>query len=196
MLAGCVTTLVVDDTEPGAPTDDGGSMSSSQGASTSASTDATDAATTVPASSSGGDLDTSGSDTGPVGPCIDDLVECDGLCIDVMSNGLHCGDCMRQCDDTEKCVGGQCVCRPGLTDCGTGCTDTRIDPFNCGTCGNDCGVQLCGDFECIDSCDDVGMQCAQSCVDLDTNPLHCSECGHPCHTNQDCLSGDCETPGD
>ena len=149
--------------------------------------DTTSSATSAPA--------TSADSTGAVGPCIDDLVECDGICIDVQSDGRHCGDCMRECDATEKCVGGQCVCRPGFTDCGTGCTDTKIDPFNCGRCGNDCGVQLCGDFACIDDCDGVGMQCAQSCVDLATNPLHCSECGHPCSSNQDCLSGDCETPG-
>jgi hypothetical protein len=196
--SGCVTTLIVDDangtesTGPASGTDTGAGVSTSA-AETSTTPDATTSTPGTATSATQGDG--SSDSTGPIPACPGDELDCDGVCVSVDSNGLHCGECGVQCADSEKCIGGACVCRPGLTDCGTGCVDTQSDPFHCGGCDSPCGVALCGGGDCVDSCDGIGTQCAQSCVDLETNPLHCSECGHACSTLADCFSGDCEGGG-
>ena len=59
------------------------------------------------------------------------LTECDGACVDLQTNALHCGGCDSPCGSEEPCIDGGCACdarpssyavgvEPILVDNGTG----------------------------------------------------------------------------
>lgn len=48
------------------------------------------------------------SDGTTTGECPPDLVECNGYCIDLMSNVSHCGECGTACLANEACLSGTC----------------------------------------------------------------------------------------
>jgi hypothetical protein len=88
--------------------------------------------------------------TDPAAPCPGDLKVCDGLCVDLSTNVLHCGACNIACpgclDGGQPfCQGGACGCTeppapcpPPLSACGDLCVDLGTNPENCGACGNVC----------------------------------------------------------
>ena len=46
--------------------------------------------------------------TGGAGGCEGTLFACDGLCVDLSLNPLHCGACGNACDAVQSCTGGTC----------------------------------------------------------------------------------------
>jgi hypothetical protein len=56
-------------------------------------------------------------------------MNCNGACVDTMTDGEHCGECDLDCGP-GTCEGGICNCGPGI--------DTQTDPENCGSCGKGC----------------------------------------------------------
>lgn len=70
-------------------------------------------------------------------PCPPGFTDCNGLCVDLLTDNLNCGRCGVACFPTEQCRFGQCC---GVTEelCGNVCTDLSRDEFNCGTCGFRC----------------------------------------------------------
>lgn len=76
-----------------------------------------------------------------IGTCPGELVLCDGACVDVQSNVIHCGRCGNTCDDTRICLRGVCEVVQCGTDrvlCGRLCAAILTDRQNCGRCGNAC----------------------------------------------------------
>lgn len=58
---------------------------------------------------------------------------CDGACLDVSGDDLHCGACDRRCEAGTSCQSGVCrqQCLAGEEVCGN-CTVNRGDNSNCG----------------------------------------------------------------
>lgn len=98
-------------------------------------------------------------DTAPIS-CDGGLVNCNGLCVDILTNDNHCGQCNNVCQTAfnEHCSAGTCVCGTcpagnvtcaGSTPCV--CIDLNSDDKNCGTCGNACAVtEKCWGRLCLD----------------------------------------------
>lgn len=104
--------------------------------------------------------------------CSADQVCCDGTCVLVDGDPMHCGTCGNVCGaSTDGCSGGVCrcnggaACGPGQTCCaGEGCIDLSNDRFNCGACGKSCNPgETCGGGQCrcgdSDACSDGGLCC-------------------------------------
>jgi len=115
-----------------------------------------------------------------------------GSCRDVSRDVNNCGSIGNRCNDTEYCVSGACVCRPGLTDVGGNCVDLQTDPNNCGAAGNACGGgMVCAGGACHGSCPPGANSCGSSCVDFATDPLNCGDCGQVCNRDKVCVDGNC-----
>jgi hypothetical protein len=71
-----------------------------------------------------------------------DAIQCDGACVNRLSDPSNCGDCGAACELGDLCVEGVCesstTCPEGLTQCGGGCADLQTDESNCGQCDNVC----------------------------------------------------------
>lgn len=103
---------------------------------------------------------TAGGFTCVVG-CEGGLVGCDGACVDLDADPLHCGSCGNACfDDMHgriSCIGGLCT----VTDCGDGRDDCNDDPSDgcetllgtvtdCASCGNACDAdETCTGGACL-----------------------------------------------
>lgn len=119
--------------------------------------------------------------------CPDEQLECDGLCVDTMSDPNHCGGCNQVCDGA--CAEGNC-CEPGLAACGALCVDLDSDSENCGACGNDCSELpnvsaascesgACGDIVCLEGYEDCNDDVTDGCeVHLDSDIENCGACGN------------------
>jgi len=118
-----------------------------------------------------------------------------GACVDLESDGSHCGDCATVCATDAVCTDGSCVCSVG-TLCGSACVNIETDPDHCGDCDGMCPpVQVCNMGGCSSSCDASLTQCDQSCVDITSDPQHCGDCTTSCGTGGTCESSVCACPG-
>ena len=129
--------------------------------------------------------------------CGADFSRCDGVCVDVMSDGNNCGACGAACADNLVCQSGGCrtSCEEGLTTCGTSCVDVEVSPQHCGSCNDPCpepssnGHATCTDSVCAIACDADYDACQGECVDFDSDPANCGGCGVAC--SGVCLAGEC-----
>ena len=111
------------------------------------------------------------------GVCVNGMCECppnadvcNDECTNTQTDDNNCGGCGIECaNDLELCVAGSCVCREGFTLCGAVCSNLDNDPNHCGNCTNDCGNLVCGNGQCLNSCDGFPDQCGQSCTDQDSD---------------------------
>jgi hypothetical protein len=99
---------------------------------------------------------------------------CDGRCVDLASDALHCGACGGAVEADQICSQGN----PLSADlgcgarrlCARGCVDPQTNPFHCGTCdvacklGARCAMARC---ECPPGTRDCGDSCRQCCSDAD-----------------------------
>ena len=76
---------------------------------------------------------------------------CGGVCVDLHTNPLHCGECDEACGG-EVCDEGNCEpdgCQES-TDCDGICVSLEHNPLHCGTCNHACaGDELCVEGECV-----------------------------------------------
>jgi alpha-tubulin suppressor-like RCC1 family protein len=78
------------------------------------------------------------------------LNQCSGSCVDIKTDGAHCGGCGKACPTGASCSGGVCSCPQAKpTVCNGVCTDLGLDPQNCGTCGKTCAL-ACGNASCLE----------------------------------------------
>jgi hypothetical protein len=142
---------------------------------------------------------------------------CNGECIDVKSDVLHCGKCGTKCPGAETqealCQGGTCKgCDAGKADCNAipidGCETTlATDAKNCGSCGKVCLLanaqgNLCEAGKCkIESCKagflDCDKEAENGCeIASATDPDNCGACGAACpkvaNAKATCQLGKCE----
>jgi len=134
-----------------------------------------------------------------------DLASCDRLwgapgttCTDTLDDPLHCGACEAPCLLGRYCVGGACVCQPGLTPCAGACVNTAGDAGHCGGCAVPCGggTPVCANGVCAADCPAGTTECADAwsataCADLESDPAHCGFCGNPCQVDEICVAGAC-----
>jgi hypothetical protein len=124
--------------------------------------------------SSSGQVETTGSgsssesssSTGPA--CEEGRTPCDGACIDLETNPMHCGACGNALPDDVQCVDGEPACTlQGLDYCDGVCIDVLNDDENCGDCGADCGEFNCMGNGCCHVIDAAAepRSCAQICAD-------------------------------
>src|SRR5690349_6763186 len=67
-------------------------------------------------------------DTGPP-MCTTEQMLCSGLCVDPMTNSLHCGGCGNACEAGDRCEMGSCTlaCDTGMDPCDVAGTETCVD---------------------------------------------------------------------
>lgn len=114
--------------------------------------------------------------------CPDGTFECDGRCVDLLSDPDHCGNCATRCPRPEgavaQCIDAECsLTCPGL---GGRSVDFDNDPENCGRCGNRCP----GPPGFLTACPD-------RCTLIDWDASNCGECGHVCPEGTTCEEGEC-----
>lgn len=88
---------------------------------------------------------------------------CGGICVDLSSDAMHCGECDEACD-VGVCDEGNCEpdgCQES-TDCDGVCVDLEHSALHCGTCNDACAAdELCIEGAC------VGYQPSDCRSDLD-----------------------------
>jgi hypothetical protein len=119
--------------------------------------------------------------------CPEGTVACSGRCVDLSSDGEHCGSCGNSCGPEGLCQGGSCVpCPEGEAACGAACADLSSDPSHCGACGHACttdrpnAVPVCLQGLCGEACAPGADLCPAGCVDLSSDPANCGACGVRC----------------
>jgi len=137
-------------------------------------------------------------------PCATTETRCGERCVDVQTDGSHCGGCGNTCGATTTCRAGMCVPTCGATEalCGSParCVNTQTDGDHCGGCGAVCPAgQVCGAGVCARSCTAPAVACAaadgsMACADLQTDRANCGRCNTACAAGQTCVAGVCITP--
>ncbi len=103
--------------------------------------------------------------------CPGGLAICDGACVNLSSDPIHCGSCSGNgsvCALGQRCVSGACGCANSETACDGYCVDTANDRAHCGGCGNACASnQRCTLGQCVSlTCAPPTTNCDGICVDL------------------------------
>jgi len=121
-------------------------------------------------------------------------LECDGICIDPMTDRLNCGTCDHICPMEALCVWGECECQPAGTDyCEGDCIPVEEDRENCGECGNECGeLEVCSEGDCVACHPLYQTVCSNECIWTSFDRFNCGGCGNVCPTPQFCYDGSCE----
>ncbi len=123
--------------------------------------------------------------------CGEDLVLCDGACVDTDADPSNCGGCGTSCPGEMICEAGACGCPAGTSLCDGACIDTTSDLANCGGCGNMCGRrQVCSDSAC--ACAEGLTLCGGECVDTLSDGDHCGGCGAVCTAGGGASAASCE----
>lgn len=159
-------------------------------------------------------------DSGEGGPvCPDNLQVCAESCVDVGTDGNHCGSCGVAVDPGEYCVNGTPACRPGTSVCDKyevydssldqwfwvycdfACVDLAWDSSFClnkstGKKSRCIGSSKCIDGSCVAAACPAGRtacpaQYNSSCFELMRDPLHCGTCSNHCLGNEVCVLGKC-----
>lgn len=150
--------------------------------------------------------------------CNAGLVDCNGACIDPLTDTSFCGasdacdgsTAGDDCNDDEVCSGGSCQtnCTGGTVLCDGRCADPKYDPNYCGAtadCAGESAGQICGDDEvcdegaCRSECGPDNIVCNGSCVDPMVNPNFCgasdtcadAQAGVVCGAGEACVEGSC-----
>lgn len=88
-----------------------------------------------------GPTDAGGAGGAPaVAGCAVGLIECNGVCVNLLSDALNCGQCTLACAAEAVCSQGACAtgCASGEQQCGQSCVNLANDPTHCGVCNNAC----------------------------------------------------------
>ena len=190
----------------------GSSQGASTGAATSAGTSASTSGVTTSAGTSGATTNagTSGSTTssstsgtttgastsgGTGGGCPSGQTLCGTTCVDLQSNGSHCGACSTVCGgSTSVCANGVCAsaCPAALVTCSSSCVNLATDPANCGSCGAPClqGTS-CVSGQCTCGAGLVACGPGVGCYDTSSDPNNCGACGRACLQGELCSAGLC-----
>jgi hypothetical protein len=130
----------------------------------------------------------------------DDLVDCEGWCVDLATSPIHCGRCGEACPLPGTCTEGACRCpRDYQTMCanpefGAGCHDLQTSAQACGDCENACDVEggeVCYRGTCARDCGELTECGAGQCSDLQTDEYNCGVCSTYCGLGSNCCGGTC-----
>jgi hypothetical protein len=150
--------------------------------------------------------------------CQKGLVNCEGKCVDPISDPRYCGadeSCAKatSCAAGMVCSNGACLpsCQIGLVNCDGKCVNPLENAHFCGVdeaCsgGTECGAgSVCVQGVCQAlgfGCSDGKVLCANRCIDPNTDPLFCGasgsctneRAGKACLTGQSCKAAACVCP--
>lgn len=129
--------------------------------------------------------------------CAEEFIDCNGTCVDPMTNAQFCGGCQFPCPPGIVCTGGECQCPPGHGNCFGICADFLNDPSTCGGCFNECRPwERCEQGVCTDEpdCPTPTVPCGGICVDTASDGSHCGQCGNICQSGHTCVNGSCIAP--
>ncbi|MEI6226249.1 MAG: hypothetical protein WCS72_16010, partial [Deltaproteobacteria bacterium] len=141
--------------------------------------------------------------------CSGGSVDCGGICVTPLVDGLNCGGCGNVCGVGTACIAGQCQvpCPAGQISCAGACVDPRTSPLWCGASGDCAGAsagalctsgQTCQGGTC--ACPTAGqIACGGACVDPQTSATYCgasgdcagAHAGSVCAADQTCQAGTC-----
>jgi endo-1,4-beta-D-glucanase Y len=124
--------------------------------------------------------------------CDNGMTACGAVCVDVLTDGLNCGDCGVACGAGTLCSQGVCVatCPVGSTACGSSCVDTQLHPLHCGACDRPCAAdQVCQGGSCV--CQAGLTLCAGVCTETRNDAANCGACGVVCTGGKICAGGGC-----
>jgi len=109
------------------------------------------------------------------------VTTCDGQCVDVATDPVHCGRCSVACVAGAWCRNGACGCPGPQSYCPVaGCVDLRVDPGHCGLCGLACAAgSQCIDGRCVAPCAAGTHRCGAACL-ADDSPASCGARCEPC----------------
>lgn len=123
------------------------------------------------------------------GPACSDVGSacCDGGCVALATDPLHCGFCGNACDGDQRCVAGRCN-EPDVADGGMGTDASMPECFGVGDCNlsHEGAANACVSGECMcgvgDACAFPQICCGDSarCVDPLTDVDNCGRCGRVC----------------
>ena len=112
------------------------------------------------------------------GTCRQGLSACSGFCRDLSSDIGNCGACGKACPSNSACRDRQCTCKDGYSASLDG-TCHPVPTSAVPGCENQPGTKLCG----------------SQCVDTEKDPGHCGSCSIQCSAGQNCVNGQCISPG-
>ncbi len=155
------------------------------------------------------DVSSDGDSARPDGGCPSGTLRCQGRCLDVSSDILNCGECVRVCAvprATARCTVGACAiatCEPGFGDCNAraedGCESNLASSANCGRCGITCDSTrpFCDEstLRCSANCPAAQVRCGARCAELTSDVEHCGACGTRCSFANAvalCVAGRCQ----
>jgi hypothetical protein len=144
---------------------------------------------------------------GTAGDCSPGLTRCRSGCVDLSSDGDHCGSCSSSCVTGASCDHGTCRspgtdpngCTAGLTFCSSfhQCLDLQSNPFTCGSCGTPClngercAGGVCQAGTCVEGTACQGPDGSFHCSTLQSDASNCGACNHVCPGGQSCSGGQC-----
>ncbi len=128
--------------------------------------------------------------------CVPGQLNCNGTCIDPMTNRTYCGAtgtcgvdggvAGTSCTVGQICTGGSCAltCQAGYVNCNGTCVDPQSSRAYCGatagcgvgsgSAGAACGAgQICASGACRTTCASGQVDCNGVCVDPGTNRAYC-----------------------
>ena len=145
--------------------------------------------------------------------CPENMIECNGTCIDPKTNNIYCGasgNCTAEgegnttgvtCRDGKTCVNGECTCPKDFVTCEGKCINPA-DPSTCGATNGEsrCTGMDCGNAECTPKsstststsestkyvCGCQGVECGDTCIDPLTNHDHCGSKEQTCEQLTKC----------
>jgi hypothetical protein len=126
--------------------------------------------------------------------CQQGLTNCNGKCVDNLTDNANCGTCGNACPSGYLCSNGTCSlsCQQGLTQCTGKCVNVLTDNQNCGFCGVACGSgSVCSSGTCQLTCQPGLSICNNKCVDRLTDNAHCGTCNNVCPDGFLCTDGQC-----
>jgi hypothetical protein len=72
----------------------------------------------------------SGGDENADIECPLEQTACGSSCVNLDTDGLHCGACNSECPPASSCLSGQCTCHAGLMACNGQCVNLDTDGNN------------------------------------------------------------------
>jgi hypothetical protein len=139
--------------------------------------------------------------------CQPGLSNCNGVCVNLLTDPENCGACGHSCPPGYQCIAGQCseaaYCWDGLkngqeTDVDCGGTCPQCSNGRACLCDADCRDGICrADGICAPfPCQPPFTNCAGTCVTLQTDPENCGACGSICPAGSLCINGECTIDSD